>query len=140
MRGFEWITTGMQGPRCRQKNRAGLLSKSPNASQKFPKPLTSIVCLNLGYCICGSTMRSMAVRALCAAPPQTPATEIVRSKQRDDRGIMVPGCAGRGELMFPSFPAQPKPALASARRTHFAKSMLLTADVSCGKVAVKSRR
>ena len=40
--------------------------------------------------------------------------------RRDDRAMMTPGCAGRRELPFTSFPAQPKSARTSARRPPFA--------------------
>ncbi len=36
--------------------------------------------------------------------------------RRDDRAMMTPGCAGRSELPFTSFPAQPKSARTRARR------------------------
>ena len=36
--------------------------------------------------------------------------------RRDDRAMMTPGCAGRRELPFTSFPAQPKSARTRARR------------------------
>ena len=68
-----------------------------------------------------ANQQPFAVRALQRRTTNRLRTKIVRSTRRDDRGMMVPGCTGRGELMSPSFPAQPKPALASARRTHFAK-------------------
>ena len=75
----------------------------------------------------------------------------VRSIRRDDRGMMTPGCAGRRELLFTSFPAQPKSAPASARRTpafsdNVIRSRWLVAEPSplaagvlpgCGGKAVK---
>ena len=66
--------------------------------------------------VCGTQINS---HLLCVRLRRTTnhlRSKIVRSTRRDDRGMMAPGCAGRGELMFPSFPAHHKPAPASARR------------------------
>ena len=49
------------------------------------------------------------------------------SSRLDDRAMMTPGCAGRRELPFTSFPAQPKSARTSARRPPFA---LITSDTA----------
>ena len=131
--------TGMRCPRCRQQNRETSLPKSLNTSQNFPKIPMSNTCstslhpgtqrFRLGK-PWAQHMRQHVVRALSAAPPVNLASETVRSTRRDDRGMMAPGCAGRGELMFPSFPAHHKPAPTSARRpsAHPVPSLLLRSE------------
>ena len=88
----------------------------PFADNKTEPLAEKTTLLAMGSLYSASSLRSRAVRALCAAPPITSASKIVRSTRRDDRGMMAQCCAGRGELMFPSFPAHCKPAPASARR------------------------
>ena len=85
----------------------------------------------------------IACRASARRQAQTPVTRFPNhavSGRRDDRAMMTPGCAGRSELPFTSFPTQPKSAHTSARRTQSRLHRYLPANVSRGKVDVKSRR